>query len=58
MKEVCARLTQLSYRCRVLIVNNLVASALWLTVLPPTGGLIQELQRIIVEFFLSGHHWI
>uniref|UniRef100_A0A3B3WLD2 Reverse transcriptase domain-containing protein n=1 Tax=Poecilia mexicana TaxID=48701 RepID=A0A3B3WLD2_9TELE len=51
MERVCARLSkwkwllpQLSYRGRVLVVNNLVASALWhkLTVLTPPSSLIQR----------------
>lgn len=64
---MCARLTKwkwllfrLSYRGRVLIANNLVASALWhkLTVLPPPRGLIEDIQGKIVDFFWSGRHWI
>ena len=67
MERVCARLakwrwllTQLSYRGRVLIVNNLVASALWhrLVVLPPPQGLIEGIQRAVVDFFWSGLHWL
>ena len=63
---MCARLTkwkwllpQLSYRGRVLIANNLVASALWhrLTVLTPPRGLINAIQKEIVDFFWSGQHW-
>ena len=66
LEKVCARLTkwkwllpQLSYRGRVLIANNLVASALWhrLTVLTPPRGLIHAIQKEIVDFFWSGQHW-
>lgn len=67
MERVCARLSrwkwllpQLSYRGRVLIVNNLVASTLWhrLVVLPPPRGLVEGIQRTVVNFFWSGHHWL
>lgn len=53
-------LPQLSYRGQVLIVNNLVASTLWhrLIVLPPPRGLVEEIQRAIVDFFWSRHHWL
>ncbi len=46
-------LPQLSYRGRVLVVNNLVASALWhkFTVLQPPAGLLQDIQRMLVNFF-------
>ena len=67
MERVCARLSkwkwllpQLSYRWRVLIVNNLVASTLWhrLIVLPPPRGQIEGIQRAAVDFFWSGLHWL
>ena len=47
-------LPQLSCRGRVLVANNLVTLTLWhrLIVLPPSRSLIEELQRIIVVFFL------
>ncbi len=50
----------LSYRGRVLVVNNLAASMLWhrLTVLDPPTGLFQLLQRHFVNFFWGGHHWL
>ena len=53
-------LPQLSYRGRTLIVNNLVAASLWhrLQVLTPPPGLLQQLQRLLVDFFWSGHHWV
>ncbi|XP_064843632.1 uncharacterized protein LOC135555246 [Oncorhynchus masou masou] len=65
--KVCARLSrwkwvlpQLSYRERVLVANNLAASTLWhrLMILQPPKGLIQELQRTLVNFFWPGQHWI
>ncbi|KAI4886392.1 hypothetical protein NFI96_001747 [Prochilodus magdalenae] len=53
-------LPQLSYRGRVLIANNLIASALWhkFTVLNPPGGLIKDIQKALVDFFWSGQHWL
>uniref|UniRef100_A0A4W6F6F5 Reverse transcriptase domain-containing protein n=1 Tax=Lates calcarifer TaxID=8187 RepID=A0A4W6F6F5_LATCA len=66
-EEVCARLSrwkwllpQLSYRGRVLVVNNLVASTLWHKLIPltPPRGFIEDIQRTILDFFWSGKHWI
>lgn len=53
-------LPQLSYRGRVLIVNNLVASSVWhkLMVLVPPPNLLERLQKLLVDFFWSGHHWV
>ncbi|KAI4871400.1 hypothetical protein NFI96_009402 [Prochilodus magdalenae] len=53
-------LPRLSYRGRVLVLNNLVASALWhkFTVLNPPGQLIMDIQRMLVDFFWSGQHWL
>ncbi|KAI4891759.1 hypothetical protein NFI96_005207 [Prochilodus magdalenae] len=50
----------MSYRGRVLIINNLVASTLWhrLAVLNPPAGLLADIQRRLVEFFWSGQHWL
>ncbi|KAL7875776.1 hypothetical protein AOLI_G00107390 [Acnodon oligacanthus] len=51
-------LSQVSYRGRVLIINNLVASTLWhrLAVLNAPPGLLAEIQRRLVAFFWSGQH--
>lgn len=51
---------QVSYRSQTLIFNNLVASLLWhnLVVLNPPDGLSEKLQRKLMNFFLSGHHWL
>lgn len=51
---------QLSFRGRVLVTNNLIASALWhrFTVLDPPRGLISDVQRELVSFFWSGQHWL
>ncbi len=53
-------LPQLSYRGRVLVVNNLVASTLWhrLITLTSPRDLIEDIQRAILDFFWSGKHWI
>lgn len=67
VEKVCARLSRwkwllsnLSYRGRVLICNNLVASSLWhrMTILEPPDELVKRLQQQIVEFFWSGRHWL
>ncbi|KAK3516108.1 hypothetical protein QTP70_005386 [Hemibagrus guttatus] len=65
--KVCAKLSQwtwvklsqLSYRGRVLVTNNLIASFLWhrFTVLEPPEPLIKEVQKRIVNFFWAGQHW-
>uniref|UniRef100_A0A3B1KAN1 Reverse transcriptase domain-containing protein n=1 Tax=Astyanax mexicanus TaxID=7994 RepID=A0A3B1KAN1_ASTMX len=53
-------LPQMSYRGRVLIINNLIASTLWhrLAVLNAPAGLLAEIQRRLVDFFWSGQHWL
>lgn len=53
-------LPQLSYRGRVLVVNNLAASVLWhrTVVMEPPDELISNLQRTIVNFFWDGQHWL
>lgn len=53
-------LPQLSYRGRVLVCNNLVASSLWhkMTVLEPPKELVENVQKHLVIFFWSGQHWL
>ncbi len=53
-------LPELSYRGRVLVINNLAASMLWhkLNVLEPPNEMIKVLQRRFVNFFWSGQHWL
>lgn len=48
-------LPRLSYRGRVLIINNLAASMMWhcLNVLDPSKELLQRLQKTFVEFFFG-----
>ncbi len=67
MEKVCAKISkwrwllpQMSYRGRVLVINNLVASMLWhkVMVLNPPKALITSVQKIILDFFWSGYHWI
>lgn len=59
-KAEMGSLSQASYRNQTLIFNNLVASLLWhnLAVLNPPYGLSEKLQRKLMNFFLSGHHWL
>lgn len=51
---------QLSFRGRALIINNLVASALWhrLACMEPPKGLIQKVQAVLVDFFWDKLHWV
>uniref|UniRef100_A0A3B5PV23 Reverse transcriptase domain-containing protein n=1 Tax=Xiphophorus maculatus TaxID=8083 RepID=A0A3B5PV23_XIPMA len=51
---------QMSYRGRVLVLNNLVASQLWhkLAVLDPPSGLLVKIQSEMVNFFWNNHHWV
>jgi len=65
--KICARLSnwnwilpQLSYRGRVLVINNLAASILWhrLIALNPPEDFIGGVQKLFVNFFWSGQHWL
>ena len=53
-------LPHMSYRGRVLIINYLVASALWhrLKCLEPHAGLLQKVQTVIFYFFWDKLHWV
>ena len=53
-------LPKMSYRGRILICNNLVASSLWhrLMCIDPPPGLISNIQSLIVDFFWDKLHWI
>ncbi len=66
-EKVCTSLSkwkwfppQLSYRERVLVVDNLVSSTLWhrLITWTPQRGLIEDIQRATLIFSWSGKHWI
>uniref|UniRef100_A0A8D3EEN3 Reverse transcriptase domain-containing protein n=1 Tax=Scophthalmus maximus TaxID=52904 RepID=A0A8D3EEN3_SCOMX len=52
-------LPHMSYRGRVLIINNLVASSLWhkLKCMEPPAGLLKSIQSIILKFFWDDLHW-
>ena len=60
MKKWRWLLPQMSYRGRVLILNNLVASLLWhrLSCVDPPSGLLAEIQKKMVDFFWGGLHWV
>jgi len=60
LSKWCWLLSQLSYRGRVLVINNLVASTLWhrLNVLEPPMDFFVDIQRLLVNFFWSGRHWL
>ena len=53
-------LPQLSYRGRVLVVKNLVASMLWhrAFVVDPPVSLLCMLQKTFVHLFWDGYHWL
>lgn len=53
-------LPNMSYRGRVLIINNLVASTLWhrLMCMEPPPALLQKVQSIILKFFWDNLHWV
>ncbi len=44
----------------MLIINNLAASMMWhrLSVLDPSKALLQRLQKMFVDFFWDGYHWL
>ena len=51
---------RLSYRGRALVANSLAASLLWhrFTALQPPDRLVLEIQRVLVDFFWGGFHWL
>ncbi|KAL2076888.1 hypothetical protein ACEWY4_027518 [Coilia grayii] len=51
---------QLSYKGRVLIINNLAASMLWhkFVCLDPPPRLITQIQALLIDFFWDKLHWI
>ncbi len=53
-------LSRLSFRGRVLIINNLVASMLWhkLVCLDHPLVFFNEIQKCLVQIFWNGHHWL
>lgn len=53
-------LSKMSYRGRVLIINNLVASSFWhrLACVDPPPDLLQKIQSVLGNFFWDGLHWV
>ncbi|KAL2078927.1 hypothetical protein ACEWY4_024671 [Coilia grayii] len=49
-----------SYKGRVLIINNLVASSLWhrLACVDPPSNLLAKIQSTLVDFFWDNLHWV
>ncbi len=44
----------------MLVINNLAASVLWhkLIVLNPPEEFLREIQKVFVDFFWNGQHWL
>lgn len=53
-------ISKLSFKGRVLIINNLVASTLWhrLACVDPPARLLPQVQSILVDFFWDNLHWV
>ncbi len=53
-------LSRMSYRGRILVINNLVASSLWhkLACIDPPPQLLGKIQAILVDFFWDRLHWV
>ncbi len=53
-------LPQMSFKGRILIVNNLVASALWhrLICIDPPADVLAKIQSILIDFFWDKLHWV
>ncbi len=51
---------KMSYRGRILIINNLVASSLWhrFSCVDPPVQLLTKIQAILVDFFWDKLHWV
>ncbi|KAI4890612.1 hypothetical protein NFI96_004370 [Prochilodus magdalenae] len=51
---------KMSYRGRVLIINNLAASSLWhkLACVDPPPNLLADIQAMLVDFFWDRLHWL
>lgn len=50
----------MSYKGRILIGNNLVASALWhrLACIDPPADVLAKIQSILIDFFWDKLHWV
>lgn len=53
-------LSKMSYRGRVLIISNLVASSFWhrLACIDPPPDLLQKIRSVLGNFFWDGLHWV
>ncbi len=53
-------LPKMSYKGRILIVNNLVSSALWhrLICIDPPADVLAKIQSILIDFFWDKLHWV
>ncbi|KAI3374546.1 hypothetical protein L3Q82_021112 [Scortum barcoo] len=53
-------LPKMSYRGRVLILNNLISTALWhrLACVDPPVSLLSRIQAVLVDFFWDRLHWV
>jgi len=51
---------QLSYKGRVLVINNLAASTMWhkLMVVEAPEELVGSIQKTLIDFFWNCKHWI
>lgn len=51
---------KMSFRGRVIVISNLVASTLWhrLDCTEPPSGLLAKLQALIVDFLWTKFHWV
>lgn len=51
---------KMSYRGRILIINNLVASSLWhrFACVDPPSQLLTKIQAILIDFFWDKLHWV
>jgi len=50
----------LSLKSRVTIINNLVVPTIWHKViaLQPPRDLVANIQKVLINFFWGGHHWL
>ncbi len=53
-------LPKLSYRGRILIINNLIASSLWhrLMCVDPPANFLFKIQSILIDLFWDKLHWV
>lgn len=53
-------LPKISYKGRILIINNLIASSLWhqLICVDPPADFLAKIQSILIDFFWDKLHWV